>query len=245
MFNYPISKETIESAISNLNFEFVKKTKNIVTLKDGWLLRHAEFYSILQNDTFKKFLQDTIDYSIHTYTSIHSESIYNQGFLLHEKYSRKDVCRILNWDKDLSSTVYGYRTNKGSTPCFVTYHKGDDIEGSINYNDHFISPSVFAWESRSNRKITSKEIQNVIASNRVLLFIKKADSEGTEFYYMGDVSIMEEFIKQDKMPDTGQPVVHFRFRLDNEVPENLFSYITDRNKENVANKPLPESVAET
>lgn len=230
-YGYKTTKETIDSAVVNLNFGFVKKKKNIVISNNGSIKRHPEFNKVLKDETFKKFLKDNIDYSIHSFNSNYSKSTYSDGFLLHQKYSRKDVCRILNWDKDLSSTVYGYRTRNNSTPCFVTYHKDEDIEDSINYNDHFISPSVFAWESRSNRKIESPEIQNVINSNRVLLFIKKADSEGTEFYYMGDVNILPEFIEQSKMPDSGQPVVHFRFKLDNPVTENLYGYITDRNSE--------------
>lgn len=227
--NYNVSDETIESVIKNLNFEFVKKDKNIVTLENGRISRHPNFTSLLQDINFTQFLRDSIQYSIYTFRNNYSKSPFTEGFILHNKYSRKDVCRVLNWDKDISSTVYGYRTNKGSTPCFVTYHKGDDIEGSIDYNDHFVSPSVFAWESRSNRRIESSEIQNVIKSERVLLFIKKADSEGTEFYYMGDVGIIPESIEQGEMEDTAQPVVHFKFKLDNPVPENLYSYITDAN----------------
>lgn len=226
-YGYTVSEESIKSALINLNFEFVNKTKNILILEGGKIKRHHEFSLMLENKLFTQFLKDTIGYSISSYTNKYSKEIYNDGFLLYQKYSRKDVCRLLNWDKDVSSTVYGYRTRKSFTPCFVTYNKGDDIEDSINYNDHFVSPSEFAWESRSNRKIHSPEIQNVINSKRVLLFIKKADSEGTEFYYMGDVSIVEDSIKQSKMPDSGQPVVHFRFKLDNPVPENLYSYITD------------------
>jgi superfamily II DNA or RNA helicase len=228
-FNYNVSDETIESVLKNLNFEFVKKSKNIVTLENGRIRRHPNFTSLLQDINFTQFLRDSIQYSIYTFRKYYSKSSFTTGFILHNKYSRKDVCRVLNWDKDISSTVYGYRTNKGSTPCFVTYHKGDDIEGSIDYNDHFVSPSVFAWESRSNRRIESTEIQNVIQSERVLLFIKKADSEGTEFYYMGDVGIIPESIEQGEMEDTAQPVVHFKFKLHNPVPENLYSYITDAN----------------
>ena len=87
------------------------------------------------------------------------------GFVLHNKYSRKDVCRILNWPKDISSTVYGYRTNNDQTPCFVTYHKSEKISDGTKYNDHFIDQETFAWESRSNRKINSDEIKNVITVN--------------------------------------------------------------------------------
>lgn len=232
-FDYNVSNETLESAIKNINFEFVNKDKNIVSINNGWISRHSDFTSMIQEIPFREFLRDSIKYSIFTFKRNYSKSSFTAGFILHKKYSRKDVCRILNWDKDISSTVYGYRTNKNSTPCFVTYHKGDDIEGSIDYNDHFVSPSVFAWESRSNRRIESSEIQSVIKSKRVLLFMKKANSEGTEFYYMGDVTIVPESITQGKMKDTAQPVVHFNFKLDNPVPENLYAYITDMNKESI------------
>ncbi|SJM67054.1 DUF3427 domain-containing protein [Psychrobacter piechaudii] len=74
----------------------------------------------------------------------------------------------------------------------------------------FINPSEFAWESRSNRKLSSAEIKNVIESKRILLFVKKEDGEGTDFYYLGDVSIAADSIKQD-VTNKGQPIFHFRF----------------------------------
>ena len=64
------------------------------------------------------------------------------------------------------------------------------------YNDHFIDQETFAWESRSNRKINSDEIKNVINSKRILLFVKKEDGEGSDFYYIGDVTIIKGSIVQ-------------------------------------------------
>jgi phage repressor protein C with HTH and peptisase S24 domain len=136
----------------------------------------------------------------------------------------------LNWDKDISSTVYGYRTNGGITPCFVTYHKSDDIDSTINYNDYFINPSTFAWESRSNRKLESDEIKNVINSERILLFVKKEDGEGTDFYFMGDATIIPDSIEQSYMPDSKLPVVHFKFHLEQPVIDSVYKYITTSKK---------------
>lgn len=108
----------------------------------------------------------------------------------------------------------------------MTYHKSENIEQSVDYNDHFIDRISFAWESRSNRKIESGEIQNVINSKRILLFIKKEDGEGSDFYFIGDCKIKDGSIKQDQMKD-GKPVVHFTFMLDKEVDDDLFKYITE------------------
>ena len=180
----------------------------------------------MENPVFRNFLLDGVNWSIHNYQKTFQLSKYVGGFIRYNKYGRKDVCRILNWPSDISSTVYGYRTNNEITPCFVTYHKSSDINDNTNYNDHFIDRNTFAWESRSNRKVESIEIQNVIKSKRILLFIKKEDSEGSDFYFMGDVKIVEDSIKQSKMANSELPVVHFKFSLDHPVEDSIYDYLT-------------------
>jgi superfamily II DNA or RNA helicase/HKD family nuclease/phage repressor protein C with HTH and peptisase S24 domain len=234
-YGYEPSLETVDSLISNLNFNFIRKEENVIYREDNTLKLHTSFLKILDNTTFMEFLVDSINYSIITFKKVFVKENYKQGLILYNKYSRKDVCRLLNWDSDISSTVYGYRTRDEMTPCFVTYHKSSEIVDTINYNDHFISPSVFAWESRSNRRVESQEIQNVIHSKRILLFVKKEDAEGTDFYYMGDVSIIKDSVEQAVMPQSGISVVHFKFKLEQPVPDNLYKYITDvysKQKEN-------------
>ena len=225
-YRYTISDETIKSCVSNLNFEFVRKQEKIIFLKDNSFHFQSEFISILKNTIFKEYLVDSIQYSIYTFDRSYNEERYKNGLILYNKYSRKDVCRLLNWEKDISSTVYGYRTQNGTTPCFVTYHKSDAIESTINYNDHFINPSTFAWESRSNRKLSSNEIKDVINSNRILLFVKKEDGEGSDFYFMGDVAIVPGSIEQSTMADSQSPVVHFKFHIQQPVIDSLYNYIT-------------------
>ncbi|WP_179316361.1 DEAD/DEAH box helicase [Winogradskyella undariae] len=237
-YQYKPSIETIESCILNINFSFIRKEEKIIYLEKNIFKFHNEFIKILSNETFKKFLLDSVNYSIYTFNNNFVKDFYKDGLILFNKYSRKDVCRLLNWENDISSTVYGYRTRNKITPCFVTYHKSDDIEDTIKYNDYFVSPSVFAWESRSNRKLSSQEIKNVINSKRILLFVKKEDAEGTDFYFMGDASIIKDSIQQAEMPDSGKPVVHFKFQLEQPVKDDLYNYITAANK-----KELPKIVS--
>jgi hypothetical protein len=225
-YNYSISEFTINSCVSNLNFEFVRKEQKIIFVKNNSFHFHLEFIGILNNLSFKRFLLDSIYYSIDSFDNTYKEEYFKNGLILYNKYSRKDVCRLLNWGKDISSTVYGYRTHGGATPCFVTYHKSDAIDSTINYNDHFINQSTFAWESRSNRRLESKEIKDVINSTRILLFVKKQDGEGTDFYFMGDVSIIPDSIVQGSMLESKLPVVHFKFHLQQPVIHSLYEYIT-------------------
>lgn len=225
-YGFTPNQATIESCLININFLFIRKNEKIIFIKDDSFLFHEEFIENLKNIDFKDFLLDSINYSIITFENLFNRDYYKNGLILYNKYSRKDVCRLLNWDKDISSTVYGYRTNSGITPCFVTYHKSDDIDSTINYNDHFINPSTFAWESRSNRKLESDEIKNVINSERILLFVKKEDGEGTDFYFMGDATIIPDSIEQSYMPDSKLPVVHFKFHLEQPVIDSVYKYIT-------------------
>jgi superfamily II DNA or RNA helicase/HKD family nuclease len=225
-YHYHVSDDTIKSCVSNLNFEFVRKEEKIIFVRDNSFHFHSEFIELLSNSIFKRFLLDSVYYSIYVFDSTYNKEYYKNGLILYNKYSRKDVCRLLNWEKDISSTVYGYRTHGGDTPCFVTYHKSDAIESTINYNDHFINQSTFAWESRSNRRLKSNEILNLINSNRILLFVKKQDGEGTDFYFMGDVSIIPDSIEQGTMPESKLPVVHFKFHLQQPVIQSLYHYIT-------------------
>jgi superfamily II DNA or RNA helicase len=227
-FDYEIDNDTIESCINNLNFNFIRQDYKIVK-KEGAILKvDSDLIKALSNPVFKQFLLDNTSYSILGFKNTYSKEKLVGGLIRFNKYGRKDVCRILNWDLDISSTLYGYRTRDNITPCFVTYKKSLEISESTKYNDHFIDSKTFAWESRSQRNIESPEIQNVINSKRILLFVKKGDGEGTDFYFIGDCKIINGSIKQDKMDD-GKPVVHFSFELDEEVDEGLLKYLTTNN----------------
>lgn len=223
-YNYWINEETIQSLLININFNFIKKEYDNIRLENDTFVLGKKLRDALENDTFNTFFADSVDYSIATFDESFSEEKYIDGLIRYKKYSRKDVCRLLNWDQDISSTVYGYRTRNNVTPCFVTYHKSDELEGDINYNDYFISSSEFAWDSRSNRKINSKEIESIINSKRILLFVKKEDGEGFDFYYLGDVMIIPDSVEQGTT-DKGSPVVHFKFLLDKPVEDTLYDYL--------------------
>ena len=83
--------------------------------------------------------------------------------------------------------------------------------------------------SKNKRRLTSPDvisIRNSVQNNtRLPLFIKKSNDEGLEFYFMGDCSIMQNSIKQDKMVD-GKPVVHFTFEIDEGVEDGIYNYLT-------------------
>ncbi len=224
-FPYAFSDKTFESIAWHLNFDFINKPIPIVRLVDNTYYLEDSFNQKSLPKELTDFFIDALHYGIHSFKSIYKTTHFHKGFMLGAKYSRKDVCRILNWEKDISSTVYGYRTKHESTPCFVTYKKSDERTQSTQYNDHFIDPQTFAWESRSNRKVDSQEIKQLIDSSLILLFVKKSDGEGTDFYCLGEVRIAPGSMKQASMPKSNEPVVHFTYQLLTPVNESLYRYL--------------------
>ena len=60
------------------------------------------------------------------------------------------------------------------------------------------------------------------------LFVKKEDGEGSDFYYLGPVSYLEDSATETRMQDGKTPVVTMNFELVNEVSSALYDYLTKK-----------------
>lgn len=193
------------------------------------MLRRATlFYSLFNNTRFVNEMKCLVRYGLRRYEDLfknHDED----NLVLYEKYSRKDVCRILNWEHDDSSTVYGYRIKHNTCPIFVTYEKKEDIANSTKYEDQFINNQLFSWMTRSKVSLESPESQKIINYQKnglkIYLFIKKSDGEGTDFYYMGKVAPIE-YQQTEIENDKGQklPIMNFKMKLEHAVREDIYEY---------------------
>ncbi len=248
-YGYEVKEETIKSAINNLNFNFVTENHNKVLLPvseiykisivnkiEDELLLSDNFNELLLDINFKNQLIDNTQYSILKFERQFTLKKYVDGFVLYNKYSRKDVFRILNWDKNpLAQNVGGYMFNNERTNCaiFVNYHKDDDISSTTKYEEGFLNKLEFEWMSKSKRTLTSPDIISLKNSGdrlRLPLFIKKSNDEGAAFYYMGDVTPIQGSFKQATIKDDSNndvSVVKVKFRLNTPVEEALYYYITN------------------
>jgi superfamily II DNA or RNA helicase len=231
-YDYKISKETYNSCINNLNFKFVRKEQEIIKLNNDKLIFSESFNKSIQNKTFKDFLIDNINYSIFSFNKQYNKELFKDGFILYQKYSRKDVCRILNWDLNEEATVYGYKLSNNSCPIFVNYHKEENIASSTKFPEKFLSSSQFLWYTKPQRRLSNSTIAAIKNHNnqlRLPLFMKKHNGEGTDFYFMGDVkpideSFEETTIKNDQNKDV--PVVKVILELVTPVESTIYNYLT-------------------
>lgn len=229
------------SALSVLNKEFIntqseqKKYVNIeffdnAKAQENSVARAEFFYNQLRKKDFLDELQNLIAYGLKKYKDTYSNHD-EDNLVLYEKYSRKDVCRLLNWERDYSATLFGYRIKYNTCPIFVTYDKDENIAKSTFYKDEFINEQIFSWMSRSRLTLNSKEIKEVINGLEVgmkyYLFIKKSDDEGNDFYYMGKVLPLRW--EQTEIPDDNGkmlPIVNFRMKMEHPVRSDIYEYIT-------------------
>ena len=252
-YGYIPNDSTIESLLNNLNFGFITENSKgqklpvsqiynirIVQLNDNLLGFDPTFQDHLKNPQFREFLMDSVECALRLYNSEYIKKDFVDGFQLYKKYSRKDIFRILNWEKNpVALNVGGYviSPDKSNCPVFVNYHKHDDISSTTKYEDVFLNDQVFQYMSKSRRNLNSSDVKAMQGANnnglRIPLFIKKSNDEGQEFYYVGEGKPIEDQFEETTMP-AGEgkkvSVVKMVFKLSHQVEEQLYSYITNKLK---------------
>jgi superfamily II DNA or RNA helicase/HKD family nuclease/SOS-response transcriptional repressor LexA len=255
-YHYMISDDTIKSCVGNLNFEFVREKKDgqmlsvkkifgidVLNIEKGNFVFSSDFINQLKKSEFKRFLLDSVNYSIYEFNRLFDPGSWQNGFLLYRKYSRKDVFRILNvTENPVAQNVGGYLVSPDNAHCpiFVNYHKEEHISESTKYEDEFVNNKEFDWMSKSNRTLNSNDVQSILGYNgsiRLPLFIKKNNDEGIDFYYMGEVSPDLDRVQQTTMPnDQGKqlPVVKIRFNLASPVTSTMYNYLHEKVNRNTS-----------
>jgi superfamily II DNA or RNA helicase/HKD family nuclease len=231
-----IDEGTIQSVENILMLDFftvVGKKKYgylplIVKEKDVYSL-NKPFKDALENSYFKALALDVLQ------CSLENSKGYNiqQPFTLYKKYSRKDISRLLNWPSNEEGTLNGGRAKDGNCPILVNYHKTEDDYEAAMYMDEFLSSEVFKWCSTKNRSIDAKDMQPIIQSAardiNVLLFVKKDNVEGRDFYYLGPVSVDPLSAQNEKLVDKGKAysVVTMNMVLEQPVQYDIYHYLVE------------------
>lgn len=239
-YNQKISEREIESAISNLRGEFVSKEDErkkyvqieiIQSMSTGMIRRMQSFYERLKHPLFYNYMQDLVQISRARLHDVYKDKQRENEFILYEKYSRRDVCQLLNCERDMSSTMYGMKRIGEDACIFITYHKQEGgtgkeyLEGKPDYADEFIDNQIFMWDSQIGRGPDSSYIQEVLTAERRRLFMKKSDSEGVDFYYMGLFDVLEAKAGEKK-DNQGRmrEITKVKACMHKEVREDLLNY---------------------
>ena len=240
-YNTQFNMNHLNSALSNITGNFIKTSaeKDKYTLLNSVILHNDDklsisndFKNILTNTQFKEYIQDLIDVCIEKNKSLRNKKKDTFGFIMYEKYSRRDVCQLLNHIKDDASTMYGMKQLNKNTCIFVTYHKADGIngaeylDGKPNYSDSFMDSQTFMWNSKIGNGPESKYMKEFTLGETKRLFVKKSDGEGTDFYYMGTFEI-DNIKGTTKKNNKGvlQPICDVTLKMNESIREDIFDYL--------------------
>ncbi|MDJ0339334.1 DEAD/DEAH box helicase [Cryobacterium sp. PH31-O1] len=226
---------TLASVLRVLDLSFYTKAEAlkfgavpILSLNHGLYILSEQFISTWRRSlVFQEHVNDVIETGLYLARHRHS---WSGGLEVGERYSRKDVCRLLNWKSNQQSNINGYKADIFSQTCpiFVTYQKGEHISDTTKYEDEFVNRSTLSWFTTSRRTLANVQVKAIVENKMPLhLFAKKDDADGIDFFYLGKVTSRDA--RQTKMSGgSGHDIVSMTLGLANPIDSSLFEYFAAR-----------------
>ena len=242
------SNAAIISAVHNINLNFItersgnqnRRVSDVTGLKlveinteSNTIKISDSLLSCIEDSLSCEYLMDLVRFSTHRFLSGFCLGNYVNGFNRGAKYTRKDVFRILQWDKlPNAQNVGGYiiSADGKNCPVFLTYNKEDHLSETKKYEDRFISPNHIVYMSKNRRTISSPDVismrDHCKTGMRMPLFVKKNNDEGLGFYYLGELSAIENSFTETLMAGDVS-VVKMEYNLDKDIDYGLYKHLTN------------------
>lgn len=175
---------------------------------------------------------EILDYAISRTNEQFSKRYLDTSFQLYQKYTYEDVCRLLNFQKNMNAQNIGgyfYDAYTKTLPVFINYDKAED---AIAYEDRFINEGHLIALSKHPRKTDSSDADHIYKRkeedhlNRIFLFIRKNkdDNEAKEFYFLGEMTA-DGKPKQIYMESTKDSAFEIHYILETPVRSDIYDYI--------------------
>ncbi|WP_156286370.1 DEAD/DEAH box helicase [Oceanivirga salmonicida] len=234
-YGFQISKNEINTTINILTNEFfynkIEKPKydicKFIEKNNNDYKITKEYKKLLENYEFREAVSELLDFGIKRYKIKYSKRYKNTNLCINEQYSREDVCKLLNWNKNINGqNIGGYKYDEltKTMPVFINYHKSEE---DIDYEDKFINEKKLIALSKNNRNENSKDSKIIYKRNgykdaKIYLFVKKnkQNKDIDDYYFLGEINAQ------------GSPIVDYKknrfkieYNLENQISKELFSYI--------------------
>ena len=239
-YHVQLTEKTEESVVRNLRNEFPKEEERkryaacvlVERDPDGGYRLTESFQQMLTDTRFCRMAEELLDFGIRQYQENYADTYRDTSFELYQKYTYEDVCRLLNWKKNMNAQNIGgyfYDAETKTLPVFINYHKAED---AIAYEDRFVSENYLIALSKHPRKITSGDADHIYKrteadkDNRIFLFVRKNkdDNEAKEFYFLGEI-FAENAPRPIRMEKTKDDAFEIDYRLDVPVRSDIYDYI--------------------
>ena len=223
------------SVLKTLTGEYSTKGAQLLEVVDGEARFTSEFATALKDTDFLKCVVDLVKFGFHRNALRFGKLYKDTNFVLCQKYTREEVCRLLRWDKEPNyQNVGGYFYDKetGTFPVFVNYEKDPDISITTQYHDRFVSDRKIICISKSKRTLESPEIKRLAQAAqgrqgmRCFLYLRKNKNDkdnSTEFYFLGEMHPTGQ-LEQIVMADGKTSAVEITYELEEPVRADLYDY---------------------
>lgn len=195
----------------------------IEKVEEKYRLSHPLQQALTDNQQFKILFKDVLKTGLELSKEYNSQS----QFTLYKQYDRKDVCRLLNWPKDVSAPMYGYRVGEKETPIFITYQKDSKKKRNARYQNTLENGHSLRWYTRTPRHLESDEVQRLLQSKemKLHLFVKRSDASGKDFYYLGTADIQKDSVKEEKIGLKQKSAVGMNLVLNHPLRQSIYNLL--------------------
>lgn len=238
---YQTSSNKIATKVLSHEYNIVQKSKNSLKVHNDCKLIIEEnnkfritdqFISYLKNPTYITCALELISYATEQHKLYYSEKYKNTNLTLFQQYSYEEVCKALNWEKDCSAVIGGYKYDKktNTLPVFINYEKDDD---AIKYHDKFESKNSIIASSKKTRPIgTSQDWKNIYQSKengtKIYLFVRKnkATNNSKDFYFLGEITPIGNAIPISTDNTNRLDGFQIRYKIETPVRDDIYDYFT-------------------
>lgn len=195
----------------------------IEKVEEKYRVSHPLQQALTDNQQFKILFKDVLKTGLELSKEYNSQS----QFTLYKQYDRKDVCRLLNWPKDVSAPMYGYRVGEKETPIFITYQKDSKKKRNARYQNTLENGHSLRWYTRTPRHLESDEVQRLLQSKemKLHLFVKRSDASGKDFYYLGTADIQKDSVKEEKIGLKQKSAVGMNLVLNHPLRQSIYNLL--------------------
>ena len=162
---------------------------------------------------YEAYLQDLLNYGLTQYEARYAET--KEDFLLWQDYRQDQV--LLKILENPKHNQYGTYYKDGNMYVFAGLKKDASLDEHLKYNDKFLSPDVFQWESIA--RISAKDEALQRTAKRVLVFVRKVSAENgitLPYTYIGT-----GHLENPRKDATTNGSILYDIHMDNPLPPEL------------------------
>ena len=233
--------KTLNSMISNLDMSFLKKQEAqqygstpLISIRNNVAIPSDRLSNMMKNPSFRNLLSEVIDDGLRRNSEQYKTTYADTPFVLYEKYTYEDVCRLLCWETNMNPLNIGgyfYDTKTKTLPVFVNYEKEDS---AIPYPDKFLDENNIITFSKKNRRIGCPDYNHIYKTqksdmdNMILLFVRKNTvDERKEFYFLGKIEAYgkAEAVKIEDNNGKKTDAFAIHYQISTPVRRDIFDYL--------------------